>query len=237
MIELSIVIPCYNEDKNIFPLFKKIEDLLKKNENIEVIIVDNGSLDNTYQNIISSNLYKKNKIKFKKIEKNIGYGHGIMSGVSLAEGNCIGWCHADLQTEPSDVYSSWSENKDYLNNFKCIVKGRRRNRNFFDALFTFAMSIIVSILFFSKINDINAQPKLFNKSFLKYMKDYPNDFSLDLFFLIMAKTNSYKIINYNVYYNKRVYGEAKGGGSFKGKFKLIKKTFAYIIKLRKKLWK
>ena len=47
MIELSIVIPCYNEDENIFPLFDKINDLLSKNKNIEVIIIDNGSTDKT----------------------------------------------------------------------------------------------------------------------------------------------------------------------------------------------
>ncbi len=237
MIELSIVIPCYNEDENIFPLFNKINDLLSKNKNIEVIIIDNGSTDKTNENIITSNLYNNNKIKFKKIEKNIGYGFGIMSGISLAEGICIGWCHADLQTEPSDVYNSWKENKDYLINSKCVVKGRRKNRNFFDALFTFGMSTIVSIIFFSRINDVNAQPKLFHRSFLKYMKNYPYDFSLDLFFLVMAKVNSYKIINHNVYFKKRVYGEAKGGGSFKVKLRLIKRTFSYIVELRKKLWK
>ena len=237
MIELSIVIPCYNEDENIFPLFEKINELLSKNENIEVIVVDNGSTDKTMENIINSDLYKNKKIKFKKIEKNIGYGFGIMSGVYLAEGNCIGWCHADLQTEPSDVYDAWKRNKDFLIETKSVVKGRRKNRNIFDALFTLSMSIIVSTFFLSIINDVNAQPKLFHKSFLVYFKNYPYDFSLDLFFLVMAKVNGYRIINHNVYFKKRVHGEAKGGGSFKVKFRLIKRTFSYIIELRKKLWK
>ena len=88
-----------------------------------------------------------------------------------------------------------------------------------------------------KINDINAQPKLFPKSFVKYMKNFPNDFSLDLFFIIIASINNFKIINYDVIMKKRVYGEAKGGGSISGKFKLIKRTMIYILKLRIKLWK
>ena len=58
---LSIVIPCYNEDKNIFPLFDKINELLTRENNIEVIIVDNGSTDNTNKNILSSNLYLEKK--------------------------------------------------------------------------------------------------------------------------------------------------------------------------------
>lgn len=237
MIELSIVVPCYNEDENIYPLFDKIRDLLKKKEKIEVIVIDNGSTDKTYKNITNSNLYLNNKIKFLKIKKNLGYGYGIMKGVYMAKGNCIGWCHADLQTEPIDIYNAWKKNKNYLNNSKCIVKGIRKNRNFFDALFTFGMSVFASIIFSSRINDINAQPKLFHRSFLTHMKNYPYDFSLDLFFLVIAKQNLYKIINYNVFFKKRIYGEAKGGGSFKGKFKLIKRTFFYIIELRKKLWK
>ena len=219
MTELSIVIPCFNEDENIEPLFKKINDLLKLDNQIEIIIVDNGSTDKTNMNIISSSLFTQKKIILKKLNTNIGYGHGIMSGVKIANGKYIGWCHADLQTEPNYV-----------------IKGLRRNRNLFDEIFTFGMSLIASIIFLSKINDINAQPKLFPKSFLKNLANHPNDFSLDLFFLVTAINNKYKIINHEVIMNKRIHGYAKGGGSFVGKIKLIKRTLLYIIELRKKLW-
>ena len=47
MILLSIVIPCYNEAENIFPLFEKIEEILQKDNSVEFIIVDNGSNDST----------------------------------------------------------------------------------------------------------------------------------------------------------------------------------------------
>ena len=61
MIDLSIIIPCFNEDKNISPLFDKIENLLKIDSSIEIIIVNNGSTDNTKNNIENSNLFiKKN---------------------------------------------------------------------------------------------------------------------------------------------------------------------------------
>ena len=171
-----------------------------------------------------------------KIENNIGYGYGIMSGVKIANGQYIGWCHADLQTEPSDVHNAYIQNYKNLKNDKCIVKGLRKNRNLFDSIFTFGMSLFASIVFLKKINDINAQPKLFPKSFLNYLKDYPYDFSLDLYLLVIAKTNNYKIMNHEVIMKKRLYGEAKGGGNLKGKIKLIKRTFVYIIELKKKLW-
>ena len=236
MINLSIIIPCFNEDKNIFFLFEKIERLLENNNSVEIIIVDNGSTDYTHQKIINSKLFKKKKIIFLKIEKNIGYGYGIMTGVNAANGNYIGWCHADLQTEPIDILNAYIKNLNVIENELCVIKGLRKNRNFFDSMFTFGMSFFVSIIFLKKINDINAQPKIFPKTFLNYLKGYPKDFSLDLYFLVMAKINGYKIINHDVIMKKRLYGQAKGGGSLKGKIKLIKRTFIYIIKLRIKLW-
>ena len=236
MINLSIIIPCFNEDKNIFFLFEKIEKLLENNNTVEIIIVDNGSTDYTHQKIINSKLFKEKKINFLKIKKNIGYGHGIMAGVNAASGNYIGWCHADLQTEPIDILNAYIKNLNAIENELCVIKGLRKNRNFFDSMFTFGMSLFVSIIFLKKINDINAQPKIFPKKFLNYLKEYPKDFSLDLYFLVMAKINDYRIINHDVIMKNRLYGQAKGGGNFKGKIKLIKRTFVYIIKLRIKLW-
>lgn len=237
MTNLSIVIPCYNEDKNIIPLFNKIENLLKKDGNIEIIIVNNGSNDNTKDYILDSNLNKNKKITVCELKKNIGYGHGIMSGVKIANGEYIGWCHADLQTEPEDVYNAYLENIEQLKNNKILVKGLRIKRNLFDSIFTFFMSIIASIIFQRLVYDINAQPKLFNKTFCSFLDDYPNDFSLDLYLLIIAKINNYKIINHRVQFKKRLHGEAKGGGDFKAKIKLIKRTFLYMFKLRQKIWK
>ena len=237
MNKLSIVIPCYNEEKNIEPLFKKIEELLYLDNNLEIIIVENGSTDNTKNNVIDSDLVRKGKIKVHKIEKNIGYGHGIMSGVKIARGEVIGWCHADLQTEPKDVYDAYRKYYELLNNNKIVIKGLRKNRKIFDSLFTFCMSTIASIIFLRLLNDINAQPKIFSKDFKNYLNDYPEDFSLDLYYLIIAKIKNYRIINHNVMFKTRLYNEAKGGGTLKGKFKLIKRTFLYMFKLRVKIWK
>jgi polyisoprenyl-phosphate glycosyltransferase len=236
MVELSIVIPCYNEGDNIIPLFKKIEAILVNKPDLEIIIVDNGSTDNTKKNILNSKLYMNHKINVFNIEENIGYGHGIMSGVKVASGNFIGWCHADLQTDPEDVYNAFTKYKTRLNNEKIIIKGTRSNRSFFDNIFTFGMSIFASIILQKIVYDINAQPKIFSKSFLIHLSDYPYDFSLDLYLLIIAKINKYKIINYKVRIKERLHGEAKGGGTLIGKIKLIKRTIIYIFKLRKKLW-
>ena len=236
MINLSLVIPCYNEGQNIEKLFNKIEGLLNRSSNIEIIIVDNGSTDNTEINVLNSKLYKESKIKVINIEENKGYGHGIMSGVKIASGEFVGWCHADLQTDPEDVYNAFIEFKKDLSSGKAIIKGLRIKRNLLDSFFTMGMSIFASLIFQRIINDINAQPKIFPKNFVKFMQDYPYDFSLDLYLLIIAKINNYKILNFEVEFKNRLYGEAKGGGSILGKLKLTIRTIIYIFKLRKKIW-
>ena len=72
MSDLSIVIPCYNETKNLLRLFNKINLLIEENQEIELIIVDNGSNDNSRTFIENHNLYKNNKIliNYKKKQNN-----------------------------------------------------------------------------------------------------------------------------------------------------------------------
>ena len=90
-----------------------------------------------------------------------------------------------------------------------------------------------SFLLGSKLWDVNAQPKMFHRSFMKYLDVAPHDFSLDLYVLFVANRLGMKVQSFPVFFAKREFGEAKGGGSLKGKYKLIKRTFAYIFQLRK----
>ena len=227
---LSLIIPCYNEQENLPLLFKKL--LKIQLECFEIILIDNGSKDNTSK--IIEHFIKNNNscIKILKIKKNIGYGHGIMSGVRKASGQIVAWTHADLQTDPQDVVDAYqffvSKNGD--RNF--ILKGKRKKRKFFDKLFTGLMSIISSIAFNMKLSDINAQPKMFSRNFVKYIDNAPNDFSLDLFILVKAIKLNYTILEYPVMFKNRSYGISKGGGSFIGKIKLTLRTLSYINRLR-----
>ena len=92
MIDLSIVIPCYNEQDNINILFKSLQKLLNKNKKkIEIIIVENGSTDQTRSKIKKEFLFKNKKIKLILINNNKGYGHGIMTGVNKSKGKYISY--------------------------------------------------------------------------------------------------------------------------------------------------
>ena len=97
------------------------------------------------------------------------------------------------------------------------------------------MSIISTIFLNRWLFDINAQPKMFNNTFFKELKNPPLDFSLDLFFYYKALSKNMQICTFPVYFKKRHSGIAKGGGTLSGKFKLIKRTFKYIFILKKNL--
>jgi len=227
-IKYSVVIPCFNEADNLELLLKSLTQLNIQN-NLEIIIVDNGSTDKSYSLLFElKEKIKIHNLKVVSIKKNIGYGNGIIRGLNETSGDFLGWTHADLQTDVTDVLKGFKLIEQSTGN--SIVKGKRSNRNMFDNIFTIFMSIVCTIILRKSLFDINAQPKIFSKVFYNQIKDRaPDDFSLDLYLLYMAKKMNYSILEFPVFFNKRLYGEAKGGGSIKTKLKLSVRTFSYIL--------
>mgnify|MGYP006082629969 CR=1 FL=1 len=236
-IKYSITLPCYNEEQNIPNIFKRFQDALGVRRDIEVILVNNGSTDNSGQVLAKEKEKPENYFsKIVSVTKNQGYGFGILSGLKESRGEFLGWTHADLQTDPYDIVRAVDilENRDDVKTI--LLKGKRIKRNIFDELFTSGMSIISSFALQSKLNDVNAQPKIFHRSFYKLIvENAPYDFSLDLYILYKANIMKLKIVELPVAFDKRLYGESKGGGTLKGKIKLIRRTWAYIFELRRKL--
>jgi hypothetical protein len=128
-----------------------------------------------------------------------------------------------------EAYKIFVDHPEYPN---CILKGRRVGRNPLDALFTAGMSLLSCTLLRVPLTDVNAQPKIFHKNFLKKLPNPPLDFSLDLYLLYQARVNKYQILEHHVNFGKRLYGESKGGGSLKGKWKIIRRTLSYMLKLK-----
>jgi glycosyltransferase involved in cell wall biosynthesis len=233
MINLSIIIPCYNESKSLDKLLNACYNACIGRSDIQFVFVNNGSNDDTL--IILDRLLGFEKFSFGKsvhVPINKGYGFGILQGLAVADGKILSWTHADLQTDPKDVVLAYELYKVELESNQCIVKGERKGRNVFDNLFTAAMSFFSSILLGQKLWDINAQPKIFHRNFIKNFKNAPSDFSLDLYLLFVANRIGLQINSFSVFFSNREFGEAKGGGTLKGKMKLIMRTFRYIIELR-----
>ena len=209
---ISLVIPCYNEEDNLEKLLTKISFVLKKfsKERIEIVIVNNGSTDNSEKIIKQHELFHQNLISLLNIKKNKGYGDGINQGINFSKGDVICWFHADLQFDPVEALNIYVEYKDKFLNQNILLKGNRMNRSLFDSFFTFGMTCLTFLLFGKKINDINAQPKIFKRSMLKFINNPPIDFSCDIYFLLLALNNNIKIQEFPVKWYDRNAGEAKG---------------------------
>lgn len=230
MTRLAIVIPCYNERDNIPLIIARLRACLAAREDVAVILVDNGSTDGS-DAVLARELAGQGQICALRVEVNRGYGHGILAGLAAAEADVLAWTHADMQTDPADVLRAL----DLFDRAGGVVKGRRQNRALLDTLFTAGMQVIASALLRVRASDVNAQPKLFSRAFYESHLRHgaPQDFSLDLYLLWCARRAGVPIGEIPVIFAPRAHGEAKGGGSWKTRQKLIRRTFAYIWALRR----
>jgi polyisoprenyl-phosphate glycosyltransferase len=233
-IKLSLVIPCYNEEKNISLIIDKLKNHLNRKD-LEFILVDNGSSDETKKEIqLYSKKYKS--IRLVIVRENVGYGNGIYQGLKSAKGDYIGWTHADLQTDPKDVLKALDiiKRENYPENI--YIKGKRYGRPLMDKLVnTLGMSLFETLILGKGLYDINAQPNIFHKSLLRLMRNPPKDFSFDLYAYYLAKENKYKIIRIPVLFPERIYGESKWNTGWKARIKFIKRTLSYSFVLRRLL--
>ena len=231
-IDLSIIIPSYNEKNNLKFLINKSNKLISKNKTLEIILVDNGSTDGS-KNFLQFLKPPSTRLKIVRVKKNIGYGYGIKHGLKHANGEIVSWTHADLQFDINDIVKFYQKNSIRIKFKKIIIKGLRKNRSVLDIFFTKGMSVLVNLIFNTNINDINAQPKMFKKKMIKKIINYaPNDFSIDLFLLLLSSKNGYKIKEFPLTVSKRTKDKAKGGGSILGKIKLTFSTLRYIFSLK-----
>ncbi len=233
MPELSIVMPVFNEEKNVLLVAEKYAQIAKRLA-IEVLFVeDAGSTDNTRQQIVK--LSKKYKFITPVLISQRGYGSSVYSGLKIAKGSFLAWTHADLQTDPADVERAYTLLKQAKNPATTYVKGRRYGRPLFDKVFTWGMNIFETLILRTPLYEINAQPNVFHRSFLTLLKQPPQDFSFDLYAYYLAKKNNYALKRFPVYFGKRIHGESKWNTGLKAKFKFIKRTLKFSFQLKKLL--
>lgn len=232
-MKLSVIVPCYNEARNI-PLILSGFDKVLDRKDVEVVLVNNGSTDDSKE-VFEKLLPQYAFAKLVDVPKNQGYGYGIISGLQKANGTYIGWTHADMQTDPKDVIKALEiiENDDEEVNI--YVKGDRKGRPFFDQFFTSGMSFFETIYMGEKLHDINAQPNIFHRNFFKSWENPPHDFALDLYALYMAKKQKIKVIRFDVLFPERIHGSSSWNTGFAAKKKFIKRTLDFSAKLKKNL--
>ena len=227
---LSLIIPCYNEGKNLPLLIERCRALCSHGD-IEVILVDNGSKDNTPQ-VLAELLSQDTACRSVRVEINQGYGYGILAGLKSAQGNILAWTHADLQTDPFDLIEG--KRLFEAHGAKTFVKGQRYGRPWSDTVFTMGMSFFEMLLLRKFFWDINAQPNIFSKDFFESWTNPPHDFSLDLFVYFEAKRQHLRVVRYPVLFGKRAHGVSHWNIDWKSKIKFIKRTMEFSFTLQKR---
>ena len=234
--DYCFVIPCYNEEKNLNLLIAELENINSVDKDINFVLVDNGSFDNTRQ-LLNEKILGLDFISLCEIDNNQGMGFGIISGLNKAiddKYEFIGWTHADLQIPFESLLEIKSIMQENINKYENLyIRGKRKNReSLVNVFFTIMMAIYTSIFKKGLYWDITGLPALGNKNLISdVIIDSPNGFAFDVHTFIKAKRKKAKIIRFNVYFKEREFGESSWNHGFLSKIKMSMYYFKEIIKI------
>jgi len=217
-MKFSIIIPCYNEEKNLLNLVEKLKRSLL-NYDVEFILVENGSVDNSREVFEALPQVDEVLIKRVYVDVNRGYGYGLIQGLQKATGDYIGWIHADMQFDPEELVKFFNYTEQYTGNKLLFMKGIRKNRSLLDRSFTAGMTWFETILFGTYMYDISAIPVLFDARLIEKMDKPSYDFSIELYSYLTAKINHFKVVRMNVIQKPREEGTSSWNTGLKSRFK------------------
>tara|TARA_Y100000591_G_C21707452_1_gene631594 strand:- start:58 stop:768 length:711 start_codon:yes stop_codon:yes gene_type:complete len=234
-LKATFVIPCFNEEKNIPILFKEIQNIVNKNGDINFILVNNGSFDQSEKVLTELiNEYGNfERISFESVTKNIGYGNGVLQGLKLINTELVGWVHADLQNNLNNIEVAldlYKKAKLEFPNFPIYIRGKRVNRdNPMDKIYTNLMAMYTSLTKQGFYSDITGLPVLMETKQYKSWDNPPLGFALDVYSYIFAQRNNSKIIRFPVRLNLRKHGSSSWNNGIASK---IKMSIYYIKEIR-----
>ena len=204
-IEMSIVIPAFNEANNIVKLVEEIFLALKKIRRFEVIIVDDGSTDKTL--FISKKLMKKfSRLRLVKHRKNYGQSISIRSGILKSMYNYIVTIDGDGQNNPKDILKLLKSFQKNENFFLVIGNRANRNDNFSRKIASRFAFFIRKILLNDKVPDTGCALKIFKKSDFLMLPFFNH---IHRFFPILFKAYGGKVISVKVSHRRRLNGNSK----------------------------
>lgn len=204
--QISFIIPAKDEEKSILPLYNEIvAELTKLHKSYEIIFIDDGSTDSTFNEINKINKIDKN-VKIIKHRGNFGKSTALQNGFDISQGKIIITMDADLQDDPKEISNFIKKIEDGYD----LVSGWKKKRN--DPLSKIVPSrvinFVIRILTGVKIHDINCGFKAYKKDVVKNLNLYGD---LYRFIPILADKKGYKITEIIVNHRNRLHGKSKYG--------------------------
>lgn len=176
----------YNEEANAEKVVRELRHELKREQiDYELVLVDNGSTDNT--GLILAKLARSNpSCKVVKVPQNQGYGWGIINGLRWAGGDFLGFMGGDGQIDPADVTRVFKEMVagEYQ---LCKVKRCRREDGLTRKIVTHIFNKLFVYTFKVNVGDINGSPKIMSRQCYEELNLSSKDWFLDA--EVMLKAN------------------------------------------------
>lgn len=201
---VSFVMPCFNEEESVEYTIRRLTSAFEKADyRLELIAVDNGSHDRTGE-IIRKLAAENGSIVFHRVEKNQGYGYGVLCGFSVCTAPWVGIIPADGQVDAEDVVRLFES--VLSTNGKVLGKVRRRFR--MDGLLRKIVSVSYNLFvraLWPGIGsiDINGSPKILPREAITAMNLQAEDWFLDPEIILKAHHMGIRILEFNVFARMR----------------------------------
>lgn len=201
---LSLVMPCYNEEAIVGQTVKRLLQAFERAEiALEIVAVDNGSRDRTLT-ILQELSAKHPELMVVRVQQNIGYGNGVLTGLPHCSAPWIGIIPADGQVDAEDTVRLFED--AVATGEVVLAKARRRFR--MDGWQRKFVSIGYNIFFrllWPRIDslDINGLPKLMPREVMRRLSPTSRQWLLDPEIMVRAHLLGVRVLEYNVFARMR----------------------------------
>ena len=200
----TLIIPIYNEERTLPTLLNKLYKL--KNKNIEIIIIDDGSNDNT-QNILIGN----DSFIILRNELNKGKGASIKKGILSAKNQNIilidGDLEIDIEDVPKLIHSFEKSNNDVITGVRW-----RKNSDFkfeINTVGNYLINSLFNLLYSTNLNDVLCCVKIINTDLIKSLNIQSKGFGIEIETMAKLVLNKLNIEEIDIAYNRRTAKEGK----------------------------
>ena len=208
-MDLSIVVPIYNEEANIEELINEIK-LSLKDINFEIIVVDDNSNDKSFE-ILKKIRKKNNRVRVIKHSRNYGQSYAVRSGVKFARSEWIATLDGDGQNNPNDIPKLYEMLIEKNNNSKNIlIAGHRVKRmdSLLKRLSSRYANKLRSKILRDQVPDTGCGLKLFSRDFFL---DLPSFNHMHRYIPALFISRGGKVLSIEVSHRPRVKGNSKYG--------------------------